>query len=122
MRRRLHAVHDPKALEREWENDSRWNEITRDYSAEDVLRLRGSIDIEYTLAEMGAQRLWDLLQKEPFVASPGALTSNQAIQQVLSGLTDVYVSASQVAADESLPGQTHPADTLFPSTSVPQRV
>ncbi|PYQ27294.1 MAG: isocitrate lyase [Acidobacteria bacterium] len=122
MRRRLHAVHDPKALEREWENDSRWNEITRDYSAEDVLRLRGSIDIEYTLAEMGAQRLWDLLQNEPFVAALGALTGNQAIQQVRAGLKAIYVSGWQVAADANLAGQMYPDQSLYPSNSVPQVV
>ena len=122
MRRRLHAVHDPKALEREWENDSRWSEITRDYSAEDVLRLRGSIDIEYTLAEMGAQRLWDLLQNEPFVAALGALTGNQAIQQVRAGLKAIYVSGWQVAADANLAGQMYPDQSLYPSNSVPQVV
>ena len=119
MRRRLHAVHDPKALEREWENDSRWSEITRDYSAEDVLRLRGSIDIEYTLAEMGAQRLWDLLQNEPFVAALGALTGNQAIQQVRAGLKAIYVSGWQVAADANLAGQMYPDQSLYPANSVP---
>src|SRR5438876_5752272 len=122
MRRRLHAVHDPKALEREWENDSRWSGITRDYSAEDVLRLRGSIDIEYTLAEMGAQRLWDLLQNEPFVAALGALTGNQAIQQVRAGLKAIYVSGWQVAADANLAGQMYPDQSLYPSNSVPQVV
>src|SRR5207253_1330521 len=122
MRRRLHAVHDPKALEREWENDSRWSEITRDYSAEDVLRLRGSIDIEYTLAEMGAQRLWRLLQNEPFVAALGALTGNQAIQQVRAGLKAIYVSGWQVAADANLAGQMYPDQSLYPSNSVPQVV
>src|SRR5213592_704934 len=122
MRRRLHAVHDPKALEREWENDSRWNEITRDYSAEDVLRLLGSIDIEYTLAEMGAQRLWDLLQAEPFVPALGALTGNQAIQQVRAGLKAIYLSGWQVAADANLAGQMYPDQSLYPSNSVPQVV
>src|SRR5213592_5248534 len=122
MRRRLHAVHDPKALEREWENDSRWNEITRDYSAEDVLRLLGSIDIEYTLAEMGAQRLWDLLQNEPFVAALGALTGNQAIQQVRAGLKAIYLSGWQVAADANLAGHMYPDQSLYPSNSVPQVV
>src|SRR5438128_6502091 len=122
MRRRLHAVHDPKALEREWENDSRWSGITRNYSAEDVLRLRGSIDIEYTLAEMGAQRLWDLLQIEPFVAALGALTGNQAIQQVRAGLKAIYVSGWQVAADANLAGQMYPDQSLYPSNSVPQVV
>src|SRR5438309_8324619 len=122
MRRRLHAVHDPKALEREWENDSRWSEITRDYSAEDVLRLRGSIDIEYTLAELGATRLFDLLQNEPYVSALGALTGNQAIQQVRAGLKAIYLSGWQVAADANLAGQMYPDQSLYPSNSVPQVV
>src|SRR5205809_1809098 len=122
MRRRLHAVHDPKALEREWENGSRWNEITRDYSAEDVLRLRGSIDIQYTLAEMGAERLWDLLRSEPYVAALGALTGNQAIQQVRAGLKAIYLSGWQVAADANLAGHMYPDQSLYPSNSVPQVV
>ena len=122
MRRRLHAVHDPKALEREWENDSRWSGITRDYSAEDVLRLRGSIDIEYTLAEMGAQRLWDLLQNETFVAALGALTGNQAIQQVRAGLKAIYVSGWQVAADANDAAQMYPDQSLYPADSVPNLV
>src|SRR5438876_8083803 len=122
MRRRLHAVHDPKALEREWKHNARWNGIVRDYSAEDVLRLRGSIDIEYTLAEMGAQRLWDLLQNEPFVAALGALTGNQAIQQVRAGLEAIYLSGWQVAADANLAGHMYPDQSLYPSNSVPQVV
>ena len=94
MRRRL--------IERDWEKNSRWNGITRDYSPIDVLRLRGSIDIQHTLAEMGAKRLWDLLQDEPYVAALGALTGNQAIQQVRAGLKAIYLSGWQVAADANL--------------------
>ncbi len=86
MSRRLHAVRDPKSIERDWETNSRWDGITRDYTAEDVLRLRGSIDIQYTLAEMGAERLWELLHSDTYVAALGALTGNQAIQQVRAGL------------------------------------
>src|SRR5438067_8751439 len=119
---RLKEVRDSKRLEREWENDSRWNGIVRDYTADDVERLRGSIDIEYTLAEMGAQRLWDLLQNEPFVAALGALTGNQAIQQVRAGLKAIYVSGWQVAADANLAGQMYPDQSLYPSNSVPQAV
>src|SRR5213594_726613 len=122
MSRRLHAVRDPKTMERDWETNSRWSGITRDYSAEDVLRLRGSIDIEYTLAEMGAQRLWDLLQNEPFVAALGALTGNQAIQQVRAGLKAIYLSGWQVAADANLAGHMYPDQSLYPSNSVPQVV
>ncbi len=120
MSRRFHAVRDPKTLERDWETDPRWDGVTRDYTAEDVLRLRGSIDIEYTLAEMGAQRLWDLLQKEPYVAALGALTGNQAIQQVRAGLKAIYLSGWQVAADANLAGHMYPDQSLYPSNSVPQ--
>jgi isocitrate lyase len=118
--RRFHAVRDPNTLERDWETDPRWEAVTRDYTAEDVLRLRGSIDIEYTLAEMGAQRLWDLLQKEPYVAALGALTGNQAIQQVRAGLKAIYLSGWQVAADANLAGHMYPDQSLYPSNSVPQ--
>ncbi|HEY8131361.1 MAG TPA: isocitrate lyase [Thermoanaerobaculia bacterium] len=122
MSRRLHAVRDPKTMERDWETNSRWSGITRDYSAEDVLRLRGSIDIKYTLAEMGAERLWELLQSDPFVAALGALTGNQAIQQVRAGLKAIYLSGWQVAADANLAGQMYPDQSLYPSNSVPQIV
>src|SRR5438128_3452083 len=122
MSRRLHAVHDPKTLERDWESNPRWRGITRDYSAEDVLRLRGSIDIKYTLAEMGAERLWQLLNDEPFVAALGALTGNQAMQQVRAGLKAIYLSGWQVAADANLAGHMYPDQSLYPSNSVPQVV
>src|SRR5690606_2481882 len=91
-----------KALEESWANDERWKGIKRPYSAEDVLRLRGSIQIEYTLARMGSERLWDLINNEPFVRSLGALTGNQAVQQVKAGLKAIYLSGWQVAADANL--------------------
>jgi isocitrate lyase len=116
---RLKEVRDPKRLEREWENDSRWNGIVRDYTADDVERLRGSIDIKYTLAEMGADRLWRLLNEEPYVAALGALTGNQAIQQVRAGLQAIYLSGWQVAADANLAGQMYPDQSLYPANSVP---
>ena len=122
MSRRLHAVRDPKAIERDWDSNPRWCGITRDYSAEDVLRLRGSIDIKYTLAEMGAERLWQLLNDEPFVAALGALTGNQAMQQVRAGLKAIYLSGWQVAADANLAGHMYPDQSLYPSNSVPQVV
>ena len=77
MTRRLHALRDPNALERQWETDPRWDGIARDYTAEDVLRLRGSVEIKHTLAEMGAERLWNLLHEEPFVSALGALTGTR---------------------------------------------
>jgi isocitrate lyase len=119
---KLKAVRDPKQIERDWENNPRWDGITRDYTADDVLRLRGSIDIEHTLAEMGANRLWDLLNDEPFVSALGALTGNQAIQQVRAGLKAIYLSGWQVAADANLAGQMYPDQSLYPSNSVPQVV
>src|SRR5438874_200271 len=113
---------ETKSLERDWKQHERWNGIIRDYSAEDVLRLRGSIDIQYTLATLGAERLWDLLHKEPFVAALGALTGNQAIQQVRAGLKAIYLSGWQVAADANLAGHMYPDQSLYPSNSVPQVV
>ncbi|HJT18266.1 MAG TPA: isocitrate lyase [Thermoanaerobaculia bacterium] len=122
MKRALYAVRDPKNIERDWENNPRWRGVTREYSAEDVLKLRGSIDIQYTLAEMGAERLWKLLNEEPFVAALGALTGNQAMQQVRAGLKAIYLSGWQVAADANLSGQMYPDQSLYPSNSVPQVV
>ncbi len=119
---KLKAVRDPKRIESDWENNSRWNGITRDYTADDVLRLRGSVDIEYTLAELGAERLWKLLHSEPYVAALGALTGNQAIQQVRAGLKAIYLSGWQVAADANLAGHMYPDQSLYPSNSVPQVV
>src|SRR5688500_10803158 len=119
---KLKAVRDPKRLERDWENNPRWHGITCDYTAEDVLRLRGSVDIEYTLADLGAQRLWALFRSEPYVSALGALTGNQAIQQVKAGLKAIYLSGWQVAADANLAGHMYPDQSLYPSNSVPQVV
>src|SRR5437016_9893570 len=119
---RLKEVRDPKRLEREWENGSRWNGIVRDYTADDVERLRGSIDIKYTFAELGAERLWRLLSDEPYVAALGALTGNQAIQQVRAGLQAIYLSGWQVAADGNGAGQMYPDLSLYPADSVPNVV
>ena len=119
---KLKAVRDPKQIERDWENNPRWDGITRNYTAADVLRLRGSIDVEHTLAEMGANRLWELLNTEPYVSALGALTGNQAIQQVRAGLKAIYLSGWQVAADANLAGHMYPDQSLYPSNSVPQVV
>jgi len=119
---KLKAVRDPKQIERDWENSPRWDGITRTYSAEEVLKLRGSIEIEYTLAELGADRLWRLLHEDPYVAALGALTGNQAIQQVRAGLKAIYLSGWQVAADANLSGHMYPDQSLYPSNSVPQVV
>ena len=109
-------------LAQSWQSDSRWEGITRPYSADDVLRLRGSVTIEHTLARMGAERLWKLLHSEPYIAALGALTGNQAMQQVKAGLKAIYLSGWQVAADANLAGQMYPDQSLYPANSVPQVV
>lgn len=109
-------------LEQSWKEDERWHGIYRPYSAEDVLRLRGSVKIEHTLARLGAERLWDLLHSLPYVKSLGALTGNQAVQQVKAGLQAIYLSGWQVAADANLAGHMYPDQSLYPSNSVPQVV
>jgi isocitrate lyase len=119
---KLKEARDPNVLERDWETNPRWNGVTRDYTAADVLRLRGSVDIRSTLAEMGAERLWDLLNTEPFVNALGALTGNQAVQQVRAGLKAIYLSGWQVAADANMAGHMYPDQSLYPSNSVPQVV
>jgi isocitrate lyase len=106
-------------LAKSWETDERWKGITRPYTAEDVVRLRGSVPIEYTIARMGAERLWNLLHTEDYVNSLGALTGNQAVQQVKAGLKAIYVSGWQVAADSNVVGQMYPDQSLYPANSVP---
>ncbi len=110
------------AMEREWRESPRWRGVRRPYTAADVLRLRGSIQIEYTLAKLGAQRLWELLHSEPYVAALGALTGTQAVQMVQAGLKAIYLSGWQVAADANLMGQTYPDMSLYPVNSVPALV
>ncbi len=110
------------ALHQQWATDPRWSGIERTYSAADVIRLRGSVPEEHTLARIGAERLWALLHEEPYVAALGALTGNQAVQQVRAGLQAIYLSGWQVAADANLAGQTYPDQSLYPVNSVPQVV
>jgi isocitrate lyase len=105
-----------------WENNPRWSGIHRPYATSDVRRLQGSVRIEHTLARMGAERLWTLLHTEDYVAALGALTGNQAIQQVQAGLQAVYVSGWQVAADANLAGEMYPDQSLYPADSVPNLV
>ncbi|GHO88712.1 isocitrate lyase [Dictyobacter formicarum] len=114
--------HQADNLTYEWESDERWQGVRRNYSAEDVLRLRGSLHIEYTLARRGAERLWSLLKTEPYVAALGALTGNQAVQQVKAGLKAIYLSGWQVAADANQAGQMYPDQSLYPANSVPMVV
>lgn len=106
-------------LERDWRENPRWQGIQRPYKAEDVVRLRGSVQIEYTLAKLGAQRLWELMHTEPYVAALGALTGTQAVQMVQAGLKAIYLSGWQVAADANLSWQTYPDLSLYPVNSVP---
>jgi isocitrate lyase len=107
-------------LRHEWKTDPRWADIKRPYSAEDVIRLRGSVIEENTLARRGATRLWELLHTEDAVRALGALTGNQAVQMVKAGLQAIYLSGWQVAADANLAGQTYPDQSLYPVNSVPQ--
>lgn len=108
-----------KALEKAWETNPRWKGVVRPYSAEDVLTLRGSIKIEHTLAKLGAERLWEKLNNQDYVAGLGALTGNQAIQEVQAGLEAIYLSGWQVAADANLGGEMYPDQSLYPANSVP---
>ncbi|MFC9597983.1 isocitrate lyase [Peribacillus butanolivorans] len=109
-------------LQQSWENDARWTGIKRPYSAEEVIKLRGSIDIEQTLARRGSEKLWNLLNTEDFINALGALTGNQAMQQVKAGLKAIYLSGWQVAADANIAGQMYPDQSLYPANSVPQVV
>src|ERR1700748_3014250 len=109
-------------LRESWETDRRWAGIKRDYTAEDVIRLRGSVVEEHTLARRGANRLWELLNTEDAVRALGAITGNQAVQMVKAGLQAIYLSGWQVAADGNLAGQTYPDQALYPANPVPQMV
>jgi len=110
------------ALEKDWAENPRWKGIVRGYSAADVVRLRGSVAIEHTLAKRGAEKLWHLVTTEPFVNALGALTGNQAMQQVKAGLKAIYLSGWQVAGDANLAGEMYPDQSLYPANSVPMVV
>ncbi len=111
-----------EALKRHWTEDDRWHGVLRPYSAEEVIRYRGSMMIEHTLARRGAERLWKLMHTEDYVHALGALTGNQAVQQVAAGLKSIYLSGWQVAADNNLAGQMYPDQSLYPANSVPNVV
>ncbi|MCX5592787.1 isocitrate lyase [Alcaligenes endophyticus] len=111
-----------RSLQKRWAEDPRWQGIKRGYTAEEVVNLRGSVVEEHTLARRGAERLWKLLHEEPFVNSLGALTGNQAMQQVKAGLKAIYLSGWQVAGDANLAGEMYPDQSLYPINSVPQVV
>jgi isocitrate lyase len=103
----------------DWKTNPRWKNIERTYTADDVLKLRGSVDIEYSIARQGCARLWKSLHETDYVCSLGALTGNQAVQQVRAGLQAIYLSGWQVAADANLAGQMYPDQSLYPADSVP---
>ncbi len=111
-----------QSLQKDWTENPRWKGIRRSYSAEDVVRLRGSIPVEYSLARRGADRLWKALQETPFVNSLGAMSGNQAMQQVRAGLQSIYLSGWQVAGDANTAGTMYPDQSLYPVNSVPNVV
>ncbi len=113
------TMQSAEEINKEWASNPRWSGIKRNYSAEDVVRLRGSVHIEHSLARLGAEKLWSSLHSEPFVNALGALTGNQAMQQVKAGLKAIYLSGWQVAADANLAGQMYPDQSLYPADSVP---
>ncbi|MDO9551799.1 isocitrate lyase [Rhodonellum sp.] len=113
------SIENALAMENDWKNNPRWKGILRNYSAQDVLRLTGSYKLEFSIARMGAERFWDKLNNQPFIAGLGALTGNQAIQEVQAGLEAIYLSGWQVAADANLAGQMYPDQSLYPADSVP---
>ncbi|MEO0603617.1 MAG: isocitrate lyase [Myxococcota bacterium] len=113
----LHPTPTPR-----WNDDSRWEGIVRPYREEDVVKLRGSLTIEYTLARVGAEKLWKRLHERPYIHALGALTGNQAVQQVRAGLDAIYLSGWQVAADANLAGEMYPDQSLYPANSVPSVV
>ncbi len=117
-----HPLPTADAIARDWATNPRWSGIERTYSAEDVARLRGTVHVEHSLARIGADKLWRSLQNEPFVNALGALTGNQAMQQVKAGLKAIYLSGWQVAADANLAGEMYPDQSLYPANSVPQVV
>ncbi len=113
---------EAQKLQKDWTENPRWRGIKRGYSAEDVIRLRGSLQPDHTLAKRGAEKLWNLVNNEPFVNSLGALTGNQAMQQAKAGLKAVYLSGWQVAGDANLAGEMYPDQSLYPANSVPMVV
>ena len=106
-------------LERQWATDDRWNGVERTYTASDVVRLRGSVPVEYSLARRGAEQLWKLLHHEDYVNALGAMTGGQAVEMVKAGLQAIYLSGWQVAADANLSEQVYPDQSLYAANSVP---
>ncbi|ALN82770.1 isocitrate lyase [Lysobacter antibioticus] len=117
-----HTLPTADQLRTDWATNPRWAGITRPYSAEDVVRLRGTVPVEHSIAKLGANKLWKSLHTEDFVNALGALTGNQAMQQVKAGLKAIYLSGWQVAADANIAGEMYPDQSLYPANSVPQVV
>ncbi|MEI2457065.1 isocitrate lyase [Lysobacter firmicutimachus] len=117
-----HTLPTADQLRHDWATNPRWAGITRPYSAEDVVRLRGTVPVEHSIAKLGAAKLWNYLQTEDFINALGALTGNQAMQQVKAGLKAIYLSGWQVAADANIAGEMYPDQSLYPANSVPQVV
>lgn len=115
-------MHTAEQITLDWKNNERWSNVERPYTAEDVIRLRGTVQVEYTLARRGAERLWRSIHDEPYVNALGALTGNQAMQQVKAGLQAIYLSGWQVAADANTAGTMYPDQSLYPVDSVPNVV
>jgi len=115
----LRALPTAEDLRSYWRESPRWRGVTRSYSAEDVVRLRGTVAVEYSLARLTSEKLWRYVNEKPFVNALGALTGNQALQQVKAGLDAVYLSGWQVAGDANLAGQMYPDQSLYPADSVP---
>ncbi len=111
-----------REMQKDWDNNPRWMNVERPYSAEEVDRLKGSIDIDHTLARKGSEKLWNLINGPEYVNALGALTGNQAVQQVKAGLKAIYLSGWQVAADANMAGQMYPDQSLYPVNSVPNVV
>ena len=116
----MNRQHEATTLEKQWRDDPRWRGVERGYSAADVVRLRGSVPIEHTLARRGAERLWKTLETRPFVRTLGSLTGNQAVQMAKAGLQAIYLSGWQVAADANSAGQMYPDQSLYPADSAPE--
>ena len=113
------AQEDIQYLEDLWQNDPRWTGISRPYTVEEMIKLRGTLKIMHTFAHTGAERLWHLLNTEDYIIALGAMSGNQAVQQVEAGLKAIYLSGWQVAADANLAGEMYPDQSLYPSNSVP---
>jgi isocitrate lyase len=120
--KRMSTPRSVSEIQNTWKNSPRWRGITRSYTAEDVAKLRGSVHVEHSIARMGAERLWHLMSTQPPVRALGAMTGNQAVQQVAAGLNGIYLSGWQVAADANTAGQMYPDQSLYPVDSVPNVV